>query len=433
MSMVLVLAACGPDRESSDDSESNDTEDTEESENSEETSDDSGEESSDGISAEKPEKLVVWADEEKSVGIEDAIAAFEEEHGIEIEVSELEMATKQKEQLRLDGPAGTGPDVLTLPHDQIGQMAKEGLVDPISVDDETLGIYTDSSVQAVTFEGETYGIPKATETPVLIYNKEHMEEAPESMEELYEMSQEFNGDGKYAFLALFDNYYFAHSILAGYGGYVFEENDGTMDPMSLGLNTEGAIEGGEYIQKWYEEGLFPEGIIGESGGSTKTGLMEDGQVAATMDGPWAVQGLRDAGIDYGAAPMPKLPNGEYPQTFVGVKSWNVSGYSENKEWATEFIKFIANKENSKARFEAVGEIPPVQSLIEDPVIADDPVSKAVAIQSERGVPMPNIPEMGHVWEPMAGALQLIATGEQTPEEALNEAVDTIKTNIETNQ
>lgn len=418
LTLAMVLAACGPDR--SENGQGENTTGTTDNQNN-----------ADG-EATKPEKMLVWADKDKAIGIEDAVKAFEEEHGIEIEVKELEMATKQKEQLRLDGPAGTGPDVLTLPHDQIGLLANEGLIAPLEVNQSVLDLYTDSSLEAVTYKGKIYGIPKATETPILIYNKEYMKEAPETFEELYEFSKNITKDGKYGFLALWDNYYFAHGILSSYGGYVFKNNSGTLDPTDIGLNNKGAIEGAKYIEKWYEEGLFPQGIVGESGGSTLTGLFEEGKAAARMDGPWAVQGMIDAGIDFGAAPMPKLPNGEYAQTFVGVKSWNVSAYSENKEWATKLIIFLANKENAKKRFEIVHEIPPVKSLIDDPIIAEYPVAKAVAIQSQRGVPMPNIPEMGMVWEPMANALQLIATGKQDPEAALNDAVETIKTKIKAN-
>ncbi|TFB24455.1 extracellular solute-binding protein [Filobacillus milosensis] len=426
-SLLLVLAACGPDRESSD------SDQTEENDNESNSNEENSEDEGSDAEAEKPEELLVWADKEKAVGIEDAVAAFEEEHGIKVNVEELEMATKQKEQLRLDGPAGTGPDVITIPHDQIGMLATEGLIAPLDVEQSVLDIYTDSSLQAMTFEGEVYGLPKATETPVFIYNKEHLDEAPESFDELYEFAQDFNDGEKYAFLALWDNYYFAHGILATYGGYVFKDNDGTLDSTDIGLNNEGAVEGAEYIQKWYEEGLFPEGIIGESGGSALTGLFDDGKVASKMDGPWSVQGMREAGIDFGAAPMPKLPNGEYAQTFVGVKAWNVSAYSENQEWATKLITFLANEENSKKRFEVTSEIPPVASLIEDPIIAENEVAKAVAIQSQRGVPMPNIPEMGQVWGPMATALQLIAMGDQEPKPALDDAVKAIKENIKASQ
>jgi arabinogalactan oligomer/maltooligosaccharide transport system substrate-binding protein len=70
--------------------------------------------------------------------------------------------------------------------------------------------------------------------------------------------------------------------------------------------------------------------------------------------------------------------------------------------------------------------------MEDPIIADNEAAKAVAIQSERGVPMPNIPEMAEVWTPAANALQLSATGKSDAKKALEGAVKQINQNIETN-
>jgi arabinogalactan oligomer / maltooligosaccharide transport system substrate-binding protein len=381
---------------------------------------------------EKPEKLVVWEDTKKGVALEPAIKAFEKKYGIKVEYKEVEMATKQRDQLRLDGPAGTGPDVITVPHDQIGQLVTEGLIREMKVDKEVIDRFTESSIQAETYNGKLYGLPKATETPVFVYNKKLMDKAPETMDELYEFAKNFTKDEQYGFLALWDNFYFAHGIIGGMGGYVFKNNDGTLDPKDLGLNNEGAVKGAEYIQKWYKEGLFPKGIIGENGGSTMDGLFNEGKVASVMNGPWAFQAMKDAGIDIGVAPMPKLPNGEPVKTFMGVKGWHVSAYSKYPEWATKLIEFITNEENAKIRFELTQEIPPVKSLIEDPIIASNEGAKAVAIQSQYAIPMPNIPEMAEVWGPMATALQLVANQKEEPKKALDEAIKTIKTNIEAN-
>ena len=43
--------------------------------------------------------------------------SFEEKYKVKVKVVEMQM-TDQVKKLRLDGPAGTGPDVVTLPHDQ---------------------------------------------------------------------------------------------------------------------------------------------------------------------------------------------------------------------------------------------------------------------------------------------------------------------------
>lgn len=417
--LIGIVVACAPERE-----EPAATETTGEGVSE-------GTEAEAEVEAEKPEKLVIWEDKDKGIGLEDAIASFEEEFGIKVEYREMDMASEIREQMRLDGPSGQGPDVITLPHDQIGQVVVEGLIAPLEVDQSVIDIYTDSSIDAQTFDGKLYGLPKATETPVLIYNKELMSEPPETFDELFEFSKDFADGERYGYLALWDNFYFAHAVIAGFGGYVFGDENGITNPQDLGVNNEGAVEGAEYIQKWYEE-IFPSGIIGESGGSAKDGLFQEGKVAAVMDGPWAFQILEDAGIDFGVAPLPKLPNGEYPATFMGVKGWHLSSFSEHKEWATKLIEWIANEENSKIRFEKTQEIPPVKSLMEDPLIADNEGAIAVAIQSERAIPMYNIPEMSEVWEPMAQALQLIATGELDPEAALDEAQEWISTNIEMN-
>jgi len=402
-----ALAACGPQEDSSSTGGKKDT------------------------AADKPEKLVIWEDQEKGAGTEDAIKKFEEKHGIKVELKEIPMLDQQ-EKLRLDGPAKKGPDVITTPHDRVGPLAIEGLIAPMEVSDDVTKLYTESSINALTYDGKLYGLPKSTETPVFIYNKKQMTEAPESLDDVLAFSKGDKGGAQYGFLANWTDFYFANGILSGYGSYVFKDDNGTLNPEDLGLANEGAVEGLDYITSWYKDGLFPKGIIGEKAGQTIDGLFQEGKVASVMNGPWSFQGYKDAGIDIGVAPMPKLPNGEYVKTFIGVKGYNVSAFSENQEWAAKLVEFITNEESAKTRFEKTAEIPPVVSLMEDPIIADNEAAKAVAVQSERGVPMPNIPEMAEVWAPAANALQLSATGKSEPKAALESAVKTIGQNIKAN-
>jgi arabinogalactan oligomer / maltooligosaccharide transport system substrate-binding protein len=401
-----VLSACGPKRETTS---TNDTDKKEE--------------------AAKPEKLVVWEDKDKSGWLEKVAADFEKEYGIKIEYKEVEMASKLRDQLRLDGPAGTGPDIVTLPHDQIGQVVTEGLIAELKLDKEVTEKFSQSSIDAQTYDGKVYGLPKSSETPVLIYNKDLMAEAPKTMDELYTFSKDFTKGENFGFLALWDNFYFAHGIIGGMGGYVFNNNNGTLDPEDIGLNNKGAVEGTEYIQKWYTEGLFPNGIIGENGGSAMDGLFTEGKVAAVMNGPWSFQPYKDAGINIGVAALPTLPNGDHVKTFMGVKGWHVSAYSKNQEWAVKFLEFITNDENAKYRFEQTAEVPTNVALLEDSAITENEGAKAVAEQSQYALPMPNIPEMGQVWDPMAKSLQTVVTGKTEPKAALDSAVEQIKANI----
>lgn len=205
-----------------------------------------------------------------------------------------------------------------------------------------------------------------------------------------------------------------------------------MDPADIGLNNKGAVEGMDYIGKWYKEGLFPKGLIGGGGAQAMDQLFGDKKAAAVMNGPWAVAGYKEKGINLGASELPKLPNGEPIKTFVGVKTYAISAYSENAEWAEKFLASLTGEENAKTMFEKYNEIPPVTALQEDAAIKDNEVAAAVFAQAKNGVPMPNIAEMGQVWEPMAAALQLVATNKQDAQKSADDAVKQIKQQIEAN-
>lgn len=405
LAFVLVLAACGPKESSESGANEKETTGTKE--------------------------LIVWEDIEKEEGIKDAVAKFEKEHDVTVKVVEKAYA-QQIEDLRLDGPAGTGPDVLTMAGDQIGTAVTEGLIKELKVDEGVQAIYTESALQSQMVEGKIYGLPKAVETTLLYYNKDIIseDELPKTLDEWYEKSKELTKDGNYGFLALFDQIYYAQSILGGYGGYIFgTDGNGIYDSTDVGLNNEGAIEGAEYIQKFYKEGLFPAGIIGEQGINVLESLFTEGKAAAIISGPWNLEPFKKAGVNYGVTKLPELSNGENMSAFVGVKSYNVSAYSKNAELAEKFVEFITNEENSKTRYEVTQEVPAVKALAEDPVVKESEAAQAVAEQSQFSELTPNIPEMNEVWTPADSALQTIATGKAEPKDALDQAVETIKGQI----
>lgn len=404
--LSLSLAACGPQESSG------------------------GNEGSEGEGGSK--ELIVWEDIEKSAGIEDAVAQFEEEHDVSIKVIEKPYA-QQIEDLRLDGPAGTGPDVLTMASDQIGTAVTEGLIKELAAGEDTQSIYTDISMQSQMVDGKVYGLPKAVETSMLYYNKELVseEELPQTLDEWYEYSKKVTDGNQFGFLALFDQIYYAQSVMGGYGGYIFSSDEnGSYDTSDIGLNNAGAVEGAEYIQKFYEEGLFPAGIIGEQGINVLESLFTEGKAAAIISGPWNLDPFTKAGIDYGVVKLPELSNGENMSAFIGVKSYNVSTYTKNAELAEELVEFLANEENSKTRYELTKEVPAVEALANDPIVTESESAQAVAQQSEFSELMPNVPQMNEVWTPADAALQTIATGKAEPKEALDQAVETIKGQID---
>ncbi|OYD06465.1 extracellular solute-binding protein [Paludifilum halophilum] len=401
---VGVLAGCGPQRDADPDKK------------------EAGKE-------EKPEQLVIWENKEARhlKHTERMAEKYEEKTGIQVKVVGVDIL-KQQEKLTLDGPNNKGADVVTWPHDRIGEAAIKGLIQPIDVEEDRIHAYNKSALRAMQYDGKLYGLPRNTESIALIYNKDRMKEPPKTFEELIRFAEENTDPAKekYGFLYEGENFYHDFFVFHAFGGYVFKDEGGRMNTEDIGLNNEGSIQAMETIGSWYKDQLIPRGLKAD----TVNGLFKEGKVAAVLNGPWAVKDYEDAGIDVGVSPIPPI-NGKDPKTFIGVKGLYVSAYTRNEYWATDLVRFLTGKEALQDRFKTTGEIPSRTDLLEHPIVKDDEQVNGFAEQAASGVPMPNVPEMSQVWDPMADAVSFVAKGEQTPKEALDGAVKQIKEKLQT--
>ncbi|OYW71005.1 MAG: sugar ABC transporter substrate-binding protein [Aerococcus viridans] len=356
--------------------------------------------------------------------------AFEEETGIDVEVVEREMF-ETLDSLALDGPSGIAPDVTIAPYDRIGNLGIQGHLLPVTLPDD--GRYDETDERQVTANDEIYGMPYVVEALVLYYNKELIDTAPTTFEELEALSEDSAYDyssesGKNTgFLANWVDFYSAYGLIAGHGGYIFGE-DGT-DTADIGLNTEGAVEGIEYAQTWYEK--WPEGMLDTtSAGSFVDETFISGSTAAVIGGPWSAASYQEGGVDYGVAPIPTLPNGEAYQTFGGGKGWVVSGYTENEEAAQQWLEYVTTEENMNRLHEFNSEVPANQQARQAIVDAgENELAIAVIEQYNDAVPMPNIPEMAEVWTGAETMMFDAVSGNKSAQQSADDAVQVIVDNI----
>lgn len=410
--VIGVLAACGPGDVQK-----------------ENTSQEGNEEGNNvGEMPDKPEQLTLWvnAEEKQEDAVKEITEKYTDETGIEVEMVPVDML-EQVEKLDLEGPAGNGPDVIFQPHDRIGDLVIRGLVEPVHLEAYE-NEYTDTALDAVQYDGEYFGYPAVIETYAMYYNKALVDEAPETMADIEAIAEAQTDTSKdeFGFLMEAANFYFTYPFAAGNGGYVFGNEDGAYDIADIGLANEGSVEGAELLQSWFENDYIPQDLTPD----IMNGLFREGKVATVLNGPWMVRDYTDGiGDDLGVVPLPLLDNGEHPKSFVGVKSYMLSHYSEHKEWAEDLMAYITNFDNSMIYYDVAGEIPARDDAMEDPIIADDPIFSAFAEQTQYGEPMPSVPSMQQVWDPINDALNFISKGEPV-DEVLEEAVDTIQANIE---
>ena len=402
---ALLLAACGNGEESNE----------------------TGSTSDDGEST----TLTIDVDPRYSDYVNEIIPAFEEEHNVKIEISERDMFDGM-DALPLDGPAEIGSDILIAPYDRVGTLSQQGHLAEVTLPDD--GRYDEMDQRQATLDGKVYGAPFVIESLVMYYNKDLIEQAPETFEDLEALSEDDtyafeNEEGKNtAFLANWTTAYQYIGLLSGYGGYVFGEN-GT-DPSDIGLNSPESVEGITYITDWYQN-VWPQGMLdATSSENFMNELFTSGKTAAVINGPWGASGYEEAGINYGVSTIPTLPNGAEYEPFAGGVAWVISKYSKNPELAQEWLDYVTNAENSETLYELTSEIPANQEARTTVSETGSELSKAVIEQFDSAVPMPNIPEMTEVWTGAETMIFDAASGNKSPQQAADDAVQFIEENIE---
>jgi arabinogalactan oligomer/maltooligosaccharide transport system substrate-binding protein len=203
-------------------------------------------------------------------------------------------------------------------------------------------------------------------------------------------------------------------FLKNYNASIFGGEPGNYDPSQINVASQGAVRGFKELQSFFTEGLIPKTINAD----LVNGLFKEGKAAMVINGPWAIKDYQTAlGDKVATAPLPTL-NGSPAVSFSGVKSWLVSYYSKNKYWAADLAKFMTNDENSKIYFDNAGEMVPRPTVLDQ---LNNPINKGFTEQIKHSEPMPNIPEMSQVWDPMGNALQFIAKGNDVQKSLENAA------------
>lgn len=367
--------------------------------------------------------LVVWESKEARPFVEEIAKEFTEKYNVPVKFEEVAGAD-QVNKLMTDGPAGIGADVVLFPHDNLGKAVSAGLVMPNEVfAEEVSAANSELTINASSYEDVLYGYPRAVESYIMFYNKALLPTPPSSMEEVMELAKTMNNPDKkqYTFMWEVGNFYYDYLFLATTGGYIFG-NNGT-DKTDIGLNNEGAVKGIAFEQQ-FAKAVLPL-KTSDVTNDIKMGLFTSGQLAISVDGPWAIGTLKKSGIDVGAAPIPTI-DGKPSVSLSGVKSWYVNQFTKYPDAAQLFAYFASTKEAQMKEFEMIGSVPANKEVAADPKVTSDPFTIAILEQFKNSYPMPSIPEMNSVWSPMAAGIGDVLNIGKDPKQALDSAVKQLK-------
>ena len=368
-----------------------------------------------------PEVIVVWAEEKVATALDPLVGAYEAAAGVDVEVVVYEFGAIRTD-VQTAGPAGEGPDVFLGAHDWVGELAANGVIQPINLSSVSADLF-EVGINAFSYDGMSYGFPYATEAIAMYYNADLTDGVPASWDDVKaacdaagtELCVGAPGGGGGA------DAYHNHPFVASAGGYVFKISGG-FDPNDVGLDNANALVSAEYL-----DSLVKDGVVASTDYGGSMSAFQEGRALFWMTGPWA---RNDASaVNYNVGLIPAF--GDSPATpFVGVRGAMVSSFSEKKLLAESFIlDFFATVEVQEAMYNSDPRLPATKSLFAI-VEAADPVAAAFAASASNGIPMPNIPEMGSVWGPFGDALLIIrdqayGTNEETGV-TVNSATDAMK-------
>jgi maltose/maltodextrin transport system substrate-binding protein len=224
---------------------------------------------------------------------------------------------------------------------------------------------------------------------------------PDNFDELFRNYAHLQKPKENRFIFLYDikNFFFSFPFIAAHGGYIFKDTAQGLDPQDVGLANDGALTGVKFIRQLAQDKFVPT----STDRSIAFAYFKEGKVGCTIDGPWALADLRAAKIPYTVSPIPKI-SGQSPKPFIGAHGLMIRRTSPNNALAQEFIeKYVMTKAGQLSLYQEDPRGPTQIEAITE-LSSQDSDLRAFLESAKIGIPMPNIPAMGPVWNAMGTAL-----------------------------
>ncbi len=369
--------------------------------------------------------LTIWSDAGRLPALEALGEAFTEQYGVPVRIQTMGFGDVRNN-LQLGGPVGEGPDIIIGAHDWIGQLYSNGLIAPLELDETLLANFDPVAIRAFTYDGQLVGLPYALEGVGLYYNADVIPELPASWAETIELAQQLVADGAVERGLAIPNGggdpYHHYPLFTGFGGYVFGLDDaGNYNPEDVGLDTVGGIAAMQELDRLVKADVLNAAV---DYGAAES-LFHEGKLAMWITGPWALNGIRESGINYEVSAIPAMT--ETPRPFVGSQGFMINAFSVNTLLAQAFLtEFLATDNGMQLLYDAVPFIPawtPLAESIDDADLAT--FSSAIA----NGDPLPAIPAMNAVWTAWGNAISLVYQGQADPETTIKDAAAAIREEI----
>ena len=364
---------------------------------------------------------MVWADASRAPMVEAAAEVFTAASGTVVDVEVLPFGEIRAAVVSAV-PSGDGPDLFIDSNEGTGALAEAGIIAPLDLEDREAEFFP-VAIDAFAYGGDVYGVPFVMEAVGLFYNKDLVQEPPADFEALRAICDDLGypvGDGVPCLAIPVGESLHQFPFIAGFGGYAFGFENGAYDIADVGLDTPEAIAGATFLGSLYRDGYADAAV----NYSIMADLFNQGAVPFMWTGPWQLDAVNNAGVNYGVAKLP-LMDGSAPRPFVGSSGFFLNSLTESSESAMSFLlDYLATKQTMVQLANATGRPPALRSALDE--VAGDPNVAAFAESGIGGLPLPNIPGMDAVWEPLRNAFAAIDQGNDDPAAVMSKAAEQVR-------
>ncbi|WP_353114517.1 extracellular solute-binding protein [Microbacterium sp.] len=356
--------------------------------------------------------LVIWTNNAVAPVLDKAAQEFAKRNGITVSVQGV--SNLPGDFITADD-AGFGPDVVVGPNDWVGNLVQNGSISPIVLTADQRASFEPVALDAVGYGGQTYGVPYAFESAVLFRNTSMAPKAPSTFEDLVATGEDVVASGAAERVLSLQvgqqgDAYSMQALYSSAGGYLFGTNeDGSSNADDLGVGGAGSVAFAQKLHQYGEKGngVFTRSVTVDNA----IGLFAEGKAPYLISGPWALPTIRTAGVSYAIDPIPGFADGGPARPFVGVQAFYVAAHGASNAFAQEFVTGFATTDEVQRALYGVDPRPPASRAVLAEVSAKDSDTARIAAAAAAGIPLPGVPRMASVWEPLGRAEAAVIAGE----------------------
>lgn len=383
--------------------------------------------------------VVIWAAEEDKALVQTLVGEFKTVNPDVKEDISVEVQSVWNAQSVVAKDPEAAADVIMIPHDQVGIMAKQGLLAEIrdgtsatfATDIKTLN--APATVQQATYDGKVYGFPLTMDTYILYYDTTIFPDKTESQRELLKSVDAMlalemaNIPGTKEKATAFgfrieDGFYLNMGFFA-MGCTLYGENGD--DVTACNWNNENGLKFMQYAAKNFRQSgkKFKSDDV-----SNLAANVLNHRQGACISGGWEMQDTFKNAEHIGYTTLPSITIDDEEKelvSFSNSKLYVVNNRSQYKATASRLAAYVTSEASQLRYASERGYYPTNLKAQQSDAVTGNKFFQVIRAQLDKSVPVPVIPEISRYWEPAKALGSSLYNGSlKGDDQSLQAALDT---------